>query len=154
MQLLFDVHMDNKLPQNAKWLEAKGYLNILYGRLLDCYYDCLIEKNSQIETLASILNFIDEHSSEKLTLDSLAAQFGYNNYHFSKLFNASVGQNLNNYINGVRIKNFAQRYSAKRNLNIMNLAFEVGFDSMPSFYKTFKAFYGCTPSEYFSLKGE
>ena len=154
MQVLCEVHKDNHLPQNVKWLESKGYLNILYGRLLECYHDCLIEKNNQIETLANILTFIDEHSSEKLTLDSLAAQFGYNKYHFSKLFNSSVGQNLNNYINGVRINDFVKKYNAKRNLNIMSLAFEVGFDSMPSFYRAFKAFYGCTPSQYFPFLNE
>ena len=150
LQTLSNVHIDTNLPQDTKWLISKGYLNIFYGYLLECYHDCLIERNNQIEMLSKILTYIDEHSGEKLTLESLSAQFGYNKYHFSKLFNSSVGQNLNNYINGIRVKKFAQEYSKNQSANIMHLAFSLGFDSMPSFYRSFKSFYGCTPSEYFA----
>ena len=150
LKTLFEIHESTSYSQNTKWLISKGYLNIFYGYLLECYHDCLIERSNQIEMLSQILNYIDEHSEEKLTLDSLSKQFGYNKYHFSKLFNSSVGQNLNNYINGIRIKKFTHEYSKKQDCNIMNLAFNLGFDSMPSFYRAFKSFYGCTPSEYFT----
>ena len=65
----------------------------------------------KISTIMEALNYIDEHYAEPLSLDSISSVFGYNKYYFSRLFNTYIGENLNNYINMVRIRNLAVSYT-------------------------------------------
>jgi len=148
------VHQDRSLDQASKWLISKGLLNIIYGNFYECYHTLLEDQSKHVESLSKILNYIDLHSAEKLTLDDLAKQFGYSKFYFSRFFNSSIGQSLNTYLNNIRIKNFISSYPKQNNLNIMNLALELGFDSMTSFYRAFKNYCGCTPSEYFATNSE
>lgn len=80
----------------------------------------------------------------------LAQQFRYNKFYFSKLFNSCVNDNLKNYVNGIRIKKFVETYSLDPAQNITRLALDLGFESMPSFYRAFKRIYHCCPKEYFA----
>lgn len=150
LEELYSVRSDKRLlPDSTKGLLLKGYFDVLNGRMLEGYGEFLEPRNKQINTLIEILAYIEENSTEKITLDSLANKFGYNKFYFSKFFNSSIGDNLTNYINNTRIRNFTRLYETSPEKNILNLALEVGFDSMPSFYRAFHRVYNCTPKEYF-----
>ena len=95
------------------------------------------------------LNYIDEHYAGPLSLDSISSVFGYNKYYFSRLFNTYIGENLNNYINMVRIRNLVSSAKKKDNPNLSELVFENGFDSMTTFYRSFSKFYDRSPTEVF-----
>ena len=129
------------------FLTMQGKISILFGRMLE-HYPVIPSKKSKMDVLVNILTYIDDHYTEDLTLESLADRFGYNQYHFSKMFNTHVGCNLKNYINNLRIKQFVRTYN-KDSGNITYLAYSVGFNSMPSFYRAFNEVYHCSPKEFF-----
>ena len=131
-------------------LVKKGYVDILVGLLFSNYPSFPVKTQDNIEFMVDILHFIDEHYSEPLTLDSVAATFGYNKYYFSRLFNRYIGESLSNYINLVRVRNFMQRCKNVGSPQIAKLAAECGFESMPTFYRTFSKIYGESPKSYFS----
>lgn len=103
----------------------------------------------KISTIMEALNYIDEHYAEPLSLDSISSVFGYNKYYFSRLFNTYIGENLNNYINMLRIRNLVSSAKKKDNPNLSELVFENGFDSMTTFYRSFSKFYDRSPTEVF-----
>ncbi|MBQ4269989.1 MAG: helix-turn-helix transcriptional regulator [Clostridia bacterium] len=154
LPLLQEIHALHKNPDNladgTRKLLLKGYFDVFNGRLLQGYGDLLVPRDKQINTLIKILSYIEENSHEDLTLDFLADQFGYNKYYFSKYFNASIGDNLRNYINNTRIRKFIQLYKTSPHQNVLTLAFEVGFDSATSFYRAFHNAFNCTPKEFFN----
>lgn len=139
------MYVDPREPKQLPRLIKKGYLNVILGHLLEHYPTVPLEKNSNIEMFVGVLNYIDENHDKPLTLDSLAATFGYNKYYFSRLFNGYVGENLNNYINIVRLQHFMSLYRKEESASIAELAFSCGFDSLTTFYRYFNKIYGKKP---------
>ncbi len=133
-------------------LIKKGYLNVIIGTLLDHYPSEKLDQNSGISFLVNVLSYIDENYAKPLTLDMIAHEFGYNKYYFSRLFNAYIGENLNNYINLVRLRNFVSLSKSNEKRSITELAYECGFDSLTTFYRYFNKIYSKSPSEMFNKK--
>ena len=146
LPLLKKLSLEDNMPQLVK----KGYLNVVMGLLFDYYPTVPIKTSSNIESIVAVLEYIDTHFAKALSLESIAAEFGYNKYYFSRFFNRYIGENLTNYINIVRINNFMNLSKKYKSPQISKLAAECGFESMPTFYRSFKKLYGETPKSYFS----
>ena len=132
-------------------LVKKGYLDILFGSLLAHYPTHPNESPKDMDFIIRILRYIEEHSGEPITLDTLSAHFGYNKYYFSRIFNRSVGTNLSSYLGFVRLRTFMRLKKEHKNEKITKLASLAGFDSLPTFYRTFAAVYNTSPKEYFGI---
>ncbi len=131
-------------------LIKKGYVNVIIGELISHYPLEPIIKNNNVELLVKILDYIDENYYKELSLDSISAQFGYNKYYFSKLFNRFIGQNINSYINIVRLQQMMKKAKQSDKINITELAYECGFDSLSTFYRYFNKVYGISPKNVLS----
>ena len=142
---IFTTLYEQKLPSLVK----KGYLDILVGSLLEHYPSQPIENPGNIEFILKVLQYIEEHYADDITLDSLSKMFGYNKYYFSRLFNRSIGDNLSSYINSVRLRNFMKLVKEQGKDQITRLALLSGFESMPTFYRCFSKTYGMSPKDYF-----
>jgi YesN/AraC family two-component response regulator len=62
------------------------------------------EKNVNKDFFIKVSEYVHAHYGEELHLPTLAKTFGYSENYFSALFNKTAGTNLNEYINGVRIR--------------------------------------------------
>ena len=122
--------------KNMTKILSRGYANILFGSLSSHYNNIAVKpKNKNVEVIADILNYIDEHFREQITLETLSARFGYNKTYFSRLFNQHIGMSMNNYINMVRYDTFERLYGNKLGENITELVFDCGFSSLATFYR-------------------
>ena len=128
-------------------LIKKGYVDVIMGELISHYPLIPVEKDNNIDLLVKILDYIDENYNKPLSLDSVSAAFGYNKYYFSKLFNRYIGENISNYINLVRLQQMMKKAKRRTDVNITELAYESGFDSLSTFYRYFKKVYGASPTE-------
>lgn len=137
---------DPDLPDLAK----KGYVSVIIGMLFSHYPTLPIKTPVNIELMVDVLKYIDDHSREPLTLDSVASHFGYNKYYFSRMFNKCIGESIVNYINVVRLASFMREAKGLENPQISRLAAECGFESMPTFYRSFIRIYGESPKTYFA----
>ena len=126
-------------------LVKKGYLNVILGNMFGHYPTVPVEKNGNIDFLVSVLNYIDVNYANPITLDSIAATFGYNKYYFSRLFNKYIGENITNYINIVRLQHFMNKSKDEEPPSISELAFSCGFDSLTTFYRYFNKIYADNP---------
>ena len=115
---------------------SKGYAQVIFGSLAE-HYDgvATIPKNKNISLIADILDYIDNHFQEPITLDSISAHFGYNKTYFSRLFNKHIGTALNNYVNMIRLDKFERLYKESNGEHITELIFACGFSSLPTFYR-------------------
>ncbi len=139
-----------KLHENFSLMSTlikKGYVDVIMGELIAHYPLIPVEKNNNIDLLVKILDYIDENYDKPLSLDSISAAFGYNKYYFSKLFNRYIGENMSSYINLVRLQQMMKKAKRKSDVNITELAYECGFDSLSTFYRYFKKVYGINPTE-------
>lgn len=126
---------------------ARGYLWAIIARMVTEYGCEEYPSNMKHELFSSLLEYLQTHYHEKITLDALSAHFGYNKYYISKIFNRYVNLNFSEFLNSMRCHHAAQLLGNKE-ISITNVAEESGFDSLRSFHRSFKKFLGCTPSEY------
>lgn len=131
-------------------LVKKGYLNVALGSIIDRYPLLPLEKNEGVDMLVGVLNYIDINYASPITLDAISETFGYNKYYFSRLFNKYVGENLNNYVNIIRLQHFMSAAKKEENTPISELAFSCGFDSLTTFYRYFGKIYGASPKQVLS----
>ncbi|MBP3370801.1 MAG: helix-turn-helix transcriptional regulator [Clostridia bacterium] len=114
----------------------KGYVNLIFGTLTLNYSNVSVAPtNKNISVIVSILDYIDKHATEPITLETLASRFGYNKSYFSRMFNSSVGVSLSNYINFVRLSRFEANLKQNGDKSITEQIFEAGFQSVPTFYR-------------------
>ena len=72
---------------------------------------------------------------------------GYSKYYVSRLFNTFIGQNINNYLNMVRVEHAYTMINSDDKKNISEIALMCGFNSLPTFYRCYKKVYGIHPSQ-------
>lgn len=149
---LLSIHKNKFISSSSKFLISKGLTNVFYGKLLDGYGDLLQNQSKSNENICKMLDYIDQNSSKNIKIKDVANYLGYSVFYLSRIFNNTIGQNFNSYLNSVRIKKFIKIFNQQPNLKITNLAFELGFESTTSFYRAFYSTFSCTPSEYIKKK--
>lgn len=102
----------------------------------------------EISSIIEIINYIDEHYQEPLTLGSMAADIGYSSAHLSRMFKENIGQNFHDYLQNIRLAHSVSMLKDNRDLKLADCAMLSGFPNVKSFIQTFKKFFGCTPSEW------
>lgn len=108
------------------------------------------KQNDLIEKFNTVFDYLDEHFTEDLTLETVADVAGFSKFHFSRLFKQCSGYNFYDYLCFKRIKS-AETLLLKPGISITEVALQSGFSSLSTFNRTFKKLKGCTPSEYRSL---
>ena len=85
-----------------------------------------------------------------LTLVSMAQKLSISVAYLSQIINKSFNQNFNDFINSYRIKESKELLlnPSDGRKNILQIAYEVGFNSKTTFNSAFKKFTGVTPSEF------
>ncbi|MCK0178934.1 helix-turn-helix domain-containing protein [Flavobacteriaceae bacterium S0862] len=85
-----------------------------------------------------------------INLNQLSSQMGITTHKLSQIINAKSNLSFNDLINKQRIdevKNM-MKSNENKNLSLLGMALEAGFNSKATFNRAFKKFENCTPSEY------
>ncbi|HEU5048345.1 MAG TPA: helix-turn-helix domain-containing protein [Rickettsiales bacterium] len=82
-----------------------------------------------------------------LSREMLAKKLAVTENNLSRAINKCFSQNFSMLVNGYRVEEAKQRL-ADETTPITTIAFEVGFNSIPSFNRVFKQITGVSPSEY------
>ncbi|RPK14820.1 AraC family transcriptional regulator [Priestia endophytica] len=105
---------------------------------------------TKVNRLKLVLQYIDNHYNERLSIRDLASIVQMSDGHFSRFFKSLVRMTPIEYINTVRI-NKATKLLRESDEKIINIAMEVGFDNPSYFIKTFKRQKKCTPTRFRKL---
>ncbi len=94
-----------------------------------------------------VIEYIEAHYAEKITLKVLAEQVNLSEFYLSTLMKKETGANIAEIINKVRIEE-SKNMLRKSAVSITDLAALVGYSYSNHFSKVFKQHTGMTPSEY------
>lgn len=97
--------------------------------------------------LRQALNYINEHLHQDLKIAEISAVIGMSSYYFCRLFTRSMGISPHQYLTQRRLEH-AKQLLKKTNLQIIEIAAEVGFSSQSHFITLFKKQVGTTPLQY------
>ena len=104
------------------------------------------------DLVCSVVQYIEEHFAEAITLADMAKALGYHYRYLSTVVNRCFGAGFSEVINRYRV-DLACRYLRETDESVTEIASRVGYDSQRSFNRSFKAVVGKTPREYRREKG-
>lgn len=133
-------------------------LLVIYGLLnpevlshLEKYQSTPIDKfksDSYYDDLLRLFSEKDLFKDSLLNLGKLAKMLNVPEKHLSQIINQKAGLNFNDFVNCYRIKEAQTLLSNDTRLNVIDVAYEVGFNSKSTFNTAFKKITGVTPSEF------
>ena len=94
-----------------------------------------------------VMDFMEEHLAESVTIDALAALVRLSPYHFLRSFKRSFGEPPHRYWTARRIER-AKALLANPGAPITDIALEVGFSETSAFSGAFRRVTGLTPTAY------
>ena len=97
--------------------------------------------------LGAVLDHIELHYAEELSLQSLAELMGTSPTYFSRLFRSEVGIPLFEHINRTRIRKACVLLRSP-DLSVTRIAFDVGYNSVSFFNRYFRRVMNVSPREY------
>ena len=95
---------------------------------------------------ADILRYLETHF-ETLTVEKLAARFGYSTRQIIRIIRSVTGKNFSQIQTELRMQK-AARMLTSQTASMEDISVETGFSNLSSFYRAFRKYYNCTPKEY------
>lgn len=99
-----------------------------------------------IEMINDAIEYIENNLNRAVSLDELAAKYYISHYHFYRIFRSLTSKTLSDYINQRRLTEAAKKIKATKK-NIIDIAFDYGYESHEAFSRSFKKFFTVTPIE-------
>ena len=99
--------------------------------------------------IPDVLEYINNHFCEKLTLSEIADEFFVSKYYLSHAFNNVVGTSVHRYIVLKRLIHAKQMLLS--GIRSTTAATNCGFNDYAGFYRAFTAEYGVTPTEFVKM---
>ncbi len=97
--------------------------------------------------LQQVIDYINDYLHHNLSLTELASLVHISPYHFARLFKQSTGMPPHQYVTNCRIER-AKQLLAKKELSIIEITQQVGFQSQSHFTTLFRRFLRTTPRDY------
>ena len=105
---------------------------------------CNPKYSQQIQSCAA---YIEAHLDEELTLEKLAHEVGYSEYHLSRKFKEETGDNIRDYIKYARVER-AKLLLSTSDLSISEIAEYLCFCAPGHFARVFREVTGLLPQQY------
>ncbi len=107
----------------------------------------VIIMDNNMQTIEFLINYIEEHINEDITLESLADVAGYSKYHLHRMFTSLVGFSVHQYVIRRKLTESAKKLLFS-DLPILEIALDAGYESQQSYTYAFKGLYKMTPKAF------
>lgn len=107
----------------------------------------LEEENQSDDPMMKARDYIEENLTEPIELSEIAEYLGMSTFHFCRRFKESTGLTLTHYVTDKRVE-MAKETLVRSKLRITDIAYEVGFQSLSQFNRSFQKVTGMSPSAF------
>lgn len=128
-------------------LLANALLNIIYAKIVSRQKTGALAQKNDEEFIQSIIQFLDEHYQEPISLQELGKEFHISPSYLSHIFKTEIGLPPIKYLMNRKIGE-SQNLLMNTSLPISDISDSLGFNDSGHFSRTFKKYIGITPSEY------
>ena len=95
-----------------------------------------------------VIDYIKFHTVEDLSLTMLARVANFSPYHFHRVFKAIVGETLKDFTNRIRMEKAGRMLISSPRDAVTRIALECGFSSSAVFSRSFRKYFGVSPTEW------
>jgi len=153
--LLTELYTRNDAKDFGNDIECENIIRQILLAL--CKYEQTVENNpvdsmkSQRTnpTVATVIEYIDSHLSENLSLDILAEKIYMSKFYLSRLFKEETSSTIHQYVLKKRLT--LSKHFIEKDLPITEVCTKCGFQDYSHFFRAFKTEFGITPKQYYSL---
>lgn len=98
--------------------------------------------------LRKVLQHIEDHLDEALTVERLSEVAAFSKYHFHRQFSQRFGLGVYKYIQLVRLRRASYQLAFRPHMRILDVALACGYESHEAFTRAFRKSFAQTPSEF------
>jgi AraC family transcriptional regulator len=95
-----------------------------------------------------VLEYIDSHLDDDLTVDRLSYVAAFSKYHFHRQFSELFGISVYKYVQLNRLKRASYQLAFRNHMQIVDISLASGYENHESFSRAFKKNIGQTPTEF------
>ncbi len=108
------------------------------------------DSQNHLHRLQNYMKAEQPYSNGKLSLKEVAEYLDISPNHLSQVINENLNKNFFYFVNGYRVDLVKEkmRDSSNKNITLLGIAYDSGFNSKSSFNSIFKKITGLTPSQY------
>lgn len=99
------------------------------------------------EAIQKMIDWIEGHLTEDMTLLQMSKQIGYSPYYCSSQFHRICGMTIKSYVSGRRLALAALEIRDTSD-RLIDIAVKYGFSSQEALTRAFRLAFGCTPAAY------
>lgn len=103
-----------------------------------------------LKELNHVIDYIEEHLTDDLSLEKISEYAGESDYHFRKIFFYLSGMTLSEYIKNRRLSEANKELLQGQ--KVTDVAFKYGYQSLDGFTRAFKKWSGFLPSDVIKLR--
>lgn len=105
-------------------------------------------KDEYLEKLLDYMKSEKPYLNPTLTITEVSERISIPARYLSQVINTSLNQNFYDFVNSYRIEECKYYFQNNSNDTVLEVLYEVGFNSKSSFNRAFKKYTGMTPSEF------
>lgn len=117
-------------------------------------YEIKSISENEVSTVIKLMEVEKAYLNPELNLSDLAKQANMSRAQLSEVINNGIGKNFNDFVNEYRVNTFKSmlKDGKHKQLSLLGVAFECGFNSKATFNRVFKKLTNFSPTQY--LKSE
>ena len=124
-----------------------AYIHLLAACLFTKLELVPCEQMNKDNFMYKVMYYIQQHSNENLSLDSVAKAMGVGRSHLSHLFSQRMNLNFRRFLNTIRVEK-ACTLLQDSPMSIKEICYECGFESTRTFHRVFLEEQKMTPGDY------
>ena len=104
-----------------------------------------------MEAIVRLMTMDKLYQEQGFSRADLARELSLPEYQVSRIINAGFGQTFSGFVNGYRVRE-AKQLLSETEIAVNTIAFDVGFNSLPSFNRVFKTLTGHSPTAFRQMR--
>lgn len=154
LKICSSMEAENAVRRQGRYFMMKAYLMQMLLLIIREQCEpmvrptgCAFESANKKYVVEQIMNYIEDHYSEKISLDQIAENMYLSPFYISRIFKSETGNAPIRYLINIRLEKAKELLEGGYEGSIQEVAAQVGYDDAYHFSKLFKKRYGISPSQ-------
>lgn len=145
---LEEAYFQTKVLSKDQYAAFLTLLHTFANHLAIIGNQLLVEnEHARSPSVQKAFDYIDEHQGKAISLTEVARAVNISSYYFCRMFKEETGMNFTEYLARLRVEK-AKNMLLNPHQRVSEVAYEVGFQSLSQFNRSFARFVGCSPTDW------